>query len=86
MAIAATSFFAGLFPSLRSGEKIACFHCDELMRKQQAVEVKFDSEMQLVCCHGCAAVLKAIEQANLIAQYRHARNKPNDRIASSDVT
>ncbi|MFZ6846360.1 heavy metal translocating P-type ATPase metal-binding domain-containing protein [Undibacterium sp. RuTC16W] len=86
MAIAVTSFFAGLFPGLRSEEKIACFHCDELMRKLQVVEVKFDGEIQLVCCHGCAAVLKAIEQANLVAQYRQARNKPNYRIASIDVT
>lgn len=48
---------------------MACFHCGDAVRQSRAVEVKFDGEVRRVCCHGCAAVLKTVEQMEMQQQY-----------------
>lgn len=46
-----------------------CFHCGEKMRKSNALTTQFDGRMQAVCCHGCLAVLHAVEQNKLVDEY-----------------
>ncbi|MBI1889358.1 MAG: heavy metal translocating P-type ATPase metal-binding domain-containing protein [Burkholderiales bacterium] len=39
------------------------------MRQSRAVEVEFAGERRKVCCHGCASVLKTVEQMGMQKQY-----------------
>ncbi|MBI3728739.1 MAG: hypothetical protein HY254_10475 [Burkholderiales bacterium] len=39
------------------------------MRKSNALTTSFDGFMQPVCCHGCLAILRTVEQNKLVAEY-----------------
>jgi hypothetical protein len=54
-------------------ERLVCFHCDERYRPSKNVDVVFQTELRQVCCHGCAAVLKTIEQQGLVQDYLNAK-------------
>jgi hypothetical protein len=55
-------------------EKCACFHCGESMRKEHALMATFQQQQYPVCCHGCLAVLNAIEKNNLVDDYLRSKN------------
>lgn len=57
------------FKLFRTGVRHPCFHCDELMYESEKLPVMFDGEIRQVCCHGCVAVLQAIEQHGLKSDY-----------------
>ena len=54
-------------------DKINCFHCGEKSRRSITVYVNFDNLIRPVCCHGCAAVLKTIEELNMHQEYYDSR-------------
>lgn len=57
------------FKFSRSGSRRPCFHCAEPMHESEILSVKFDGEIRQVCCHGCVAVLQAVEQHGLQSEY-----------------
>jgi hypothetical protein len=62
-----------IFPGVQAAEKVTCFHCEESVRKKNVIMSEFDGKLRPLCCHGCVAVLKMIEQNHLVAQYHQAR-------------
>ncbi|MES2040805.1 MAG: heavy metal translocating P-type ATPase metal-binding domain-containing protein [Pseudomonadota bacterium] len=73
MAFVFSAFFETKFFAFKTSEKTACFHCGEKMHKSNALTTSFDCRMQPVCCHGCLAILRTVEQNKLVAEYM--RNK-----------
>ncbi|MFZ6742693.1 heavy metal translocating P-type ATPase metal-binding domain-containing protein [Undibacterium sp. JH2W] len=69
MAFTFSSLFEVVLLSFSAVEKIDCFHCGEKMRKHNALTTCFNHRMQPVCCHGCLAILHAVEQNNLVSEY-----------------
>lgn len=55
-------------------EKCLCFHCGESMRKESALMARFQQQQYPVCCHGCLAVLNAIEKNNLVEDYLRSKH------------
>ncbi len=58
-----------------ASEKLPCFHCGELVKRRRAVLVPFDGASRIVCCHGCAAILKTVEQMGMLQQYREQKQQ-----------
>jgi hypothetical protein len=58
-----------------ASEKLPCFHCGELVKHRRAVHVQFDGASRIVCCHGCAAILKTVEQMGMLQQYREQKKQ-----------
>lgn len=81
MASAFSSVFNAISAALQPQEKILCFHCDDKMRKKNALMVVFNGASYPVCCHGCLAVLKTIESSGLTAQY--LQGKANMTVTSA---
>jgi Putative metal-binding domain of cation transport ATPase len=52
-----------------SEEKISCYHCAEQSRKSLTVYIHFDHQIRPVCCHGCAAILKTVEELGMHDEY-----------------
>jgi hypothetical protein len=61
-----------------SEEKITCYHCAEKSRKKDTVYVSFDGEIRPVCCYGCAAVLKTVEDLGMHEEYLNSKIIPED--------
>lgn len=51
-------------------ERIVCYHCDDTSRKSKTVYVKFDGSIRPVCCQGCAAILRTVEQLGMQEEYK----------------
>lgn len=83
MVFAFSSFFDAILAGFQRREKILCFHCEESMRKDNALMAVFNGASHPVCCHGCLAVLQTIERNGLIQQYLAARAKPLEPASSS---
>lgn len=49
--------------------RLACYHCHQSMIEDQAISVQFAGANQLVCCHGCQAVLQTIVANHLVDDY-----------------
>ncbi|WP_338845331.1 heavy metal translocating P-type ATPase metal-binding domain-containing protein [Massilia sp. W12] len=49
-----------------------CFHCGDPVR--QAVQLHFAGANRLLCCHGCAAVLTAVQAAGQEQAYLAHKN------------
>lgn len=79
MAFVFSSFFETKFFAFKASEKIDCFHCGEKMRKSNALTASFDGLMQPVCCHGCRAILRTVEQNKLVAEYM--KNKASQTLS-----
>ncbi|MFZ6730444.1 heavy metal translocating P-type ATPase metal-binding domain-containing protein [Undibacterium sp. Ji42W] len=79
MAFAFSSLLETTLFAFKTSEKTNCFHCGERMRKSKALMAHFDSRTQPVCCHGCLAVLHAVEKNNLVAAYME--NKAGQTVA-----
>lgn len=60
------TFFRSL---ITDEEKISCYHCGEKSKKSLTVYIQFDGEIRPVCCHGCAAILKTIEELEMHDEY-----------------
>lgn len=58
-----------------ASEKLPCFHCGDLVKRRRAVQVQFDGAARIVCCHGCAAILKTVEQMGMLEQYREQKRQ-----------
>ncbi|MBI3286014.1 MAG: heavy metal translocating P-type ATPase metal-binding domain-containing protein [Burkholderiales bacterium] len=69
MAFVFSSLWEAIFPSGTAGEKIDCYHCGERMRKTYVLTTRFNGAAYPVCCHGCLAVLRAVENNGLTLQY-----------------
>ena len=54
---------------LTAEEKIACFHCGEKSKLSLTVYVQFDGATRATCCHGCAAILKTVEELGMHDEY-----------------
>lgn len=67
------SSLSSLFSHKDDSEKITCYHCGEKSRKKDTVYVKFEGEIRPVCCYGCAAVLKTVEELDMHEEYRNSR-------------
>jgi adenosylmethionine-8-amino-7-oxononanoate aminotransferase len=80
MAFAFSSVLNAISLALQPQEKILCFHCNDKMRKKNALMVAFNGASHPVCCHGCLAVLKTIESSGLTEQYLQA--KASEAVAS----
>lgn len=72
-----SSIFDAISICFQTREKINCFHCDEKMRKENALLVVFNGGSHPVCCHGCLAVLQTIERNGLTMQYLQAKSPGN---------
>lgn len=59
----------------KSQEKITCYHCGEKSRKKDTVYVRFDGKIRPVCCYGCAAVLKTVEELGMHEEYQSSKIK-----------
>lgn len=57
----------------RASEKLPCFHCSDLVKRRHAVHVQFDGAARVVCCHGCASILKTVEQMGMVRHYREQK-------------
>lgn len=78
MASVFSSFFESVLFPLKAGEKTDCFHCGEKMRKSNALTARFNGQLQPVCCHGCLAILRTVEQNNLVNDYM--KNKASQSV------
>ncbi|MFZ6707765.1 heavy metal translocating P-type ATPase metal-binding domain-containing protein [Undibacterium sp. TC9W] len=80
MAFAFSSLVEALLFTFKDGEKTDCFHCGKKMRKSNALTAHFNGHTQPVCCHGCLAVLRAVEHNNLVDEYM--KNKTNQTLVA----
>jgi len=55
-------------------EKIDCYHCGEKMRETKALYIKFNGHQRAVCCHGCLAILHAIERNKMVDEYLQTKS------------
>ena len=52
-----------------SAERISCYHCGEKSTPSRTIYVLFDGSTRAVCCHGCAAILKTVEELGMREEY-----------------
>jgi Putative metal-binding domain of cation transport ATPase len=52
-----------------SATKISCYHCGEKSTPSRTVYVQFEGGKRAVCCNGCAAILKTIEELGMNEEY-----------------
>jgi len=50
-------------------ERISCYHCGEKSTPSRTIYVLFDGSIRAVCCHGCAAILKTVEELGMREEY-----------------
>jgi len=50
-------------------DKITCFHCGDKTSPKRTIYVRFNDEIQPVCCNGCASILRTIESLNMTDEY-----------------
>ena len=75
------SIFALLNPGGKSAGKINCYHCGDKSTPRRTVYVRFDGETRAVCCNGCAAILKTVEELGMIDDYlahKTGTSQPHD--------
>jgi Putative metal-binding domain of cation transport ATPase len=69
-----TSLTRDLFQKLISHEeRISCYHCGERSKKNLTVYVHFEHQTRPVCCYGCAAILKTIEELGMHDEYHASK-------------
>ncbi|WP_295751136.1 heavy metal translocating P-type ATPase metal-binding domain-containing protein [Undibacterium sp.] len=73
MAFAFSTLVNAISATLQPQEKILCFHCNDKMRKKNALMASFNGASHPVCCHGCLAVLNTIVSNGLTEQYLQAK-------------
>jgi hypothetical protein len=52
-----------------SVKKISCYHCGDKSIPSRTIYVHFDGSMRAVCCNGCAAILKTVEELGMRDEY-----------------
>lgn len=52
-----------------SDSKISCYHCGEKSTPSRTVYVQFEGDKRAVCCNGCAAILKTVEELGMCEEY-----------------
>ena len=52
-----------------SNQKIGCYHCGDKSTPKRTVYVPFNGSVRPVCCNGCAAILKTIEELSMHEEY-----------------
>lgn len=55
--------------SHKSVAKITCYHCGDKSIPSRTVYVHFDGSTRAVCCNGCAAILKTVEDLGMRDEY-----------------
>lgn len=50
-------------------KRISCYHCGEKSTPSRTIYVHFDSANRAVCCNGCAAILKAVDELGMREEY-----------------
>ena len=48
----------------KPAEKVICYHCGEQSTPSRTLYITFEGETRAVCCSGCAAILKTVEEPN----------------------
>jgi hypothetical protein len=51
------------------GQKISCYHCGEKSTPKRTIYVQFNGSVHPVCCNGCAAILKTVEELGMRDEY-----------------
>ena len=65
------SFIGSWFNSgAKRGSKISYYHYSEKSTPSRTVYVQFEGQQRAVCCHGCAAILKTVEELGMCDEYR----------------
>lgn len=59
--------------SVSNNEKVTCYHCGEKSRKNLTVYVQFSGLIRPVCCQGCAAILKTVEELGIHDEYKQSK-------------
>jgi hypothetical protein len=54
-----------------SDKTIKCYHCGEKSKQEHTVHIQFDGAIRPVCCQGCAAILRTVEELVLHEEYRN---------------
>lgn len=68
------SLTRNLFHQLISREeRIICYHCGEQSKKSLTVYIHFEHQIRPVCCYGCAAILKTIEELGMHDEYHASK-------------
>lgn len=50
-------------------QKISCYHCGEKSTPKRTIYVQFNGSVHPVCCNGCAAILKTVEELGMHEEY-----------------
>jgi len=50
-------------------KKISCYHCGDKSAPERTVYVQFNGVIHPVCCNGCAAILKTVDELGLQEEY-----------------
>jgi hypothetical protein len=58
-----------------AAEKLECFHCGEMVKRRRAVFMQFDGASRTLCCHGCAAILKTVEELDMYSDYYSSKTR-----------
>lgn len=56
--------------------KIVCYHCTDKSKKSKTVYVEFDGQIRPVCCQGCAAILRTVENLGIQEEYKARKIYP----------
>jgi hypothetical protein len=58
-----------------AADKLECFHCGEMVKRRRAVFMQFDGASRALCCHGCAAILKTVEELGMCSEYYSSKTR-----------
>lgn len=50
--------------------KITCYHCGEKSTPSRTLYVNFQGADRSVCCNGCAAILKTVDELGMCEEYQ----------------
>ena len=53
----------------KPAEKVICYHCGEQSTPSRTLYITFEGETRAVCCSGCAAILKTVEELGICDEY-----------------
>lgn len=69
----ANKLLHSLFDRTDARQRITCYHCGDKSRPKDTVYVTFEGQSRPVCCYGCAAVLKTVEELGMNEEYKNSK-------------
>ncbi len=58
-----------------SNKKITCYHCGDKSLPKYTIYVQFYGEIRPVCCHGCATILRTVDEMGMTEEYLAHKTK-----------